>query len=315
MSGTRRARLTRREQLSAAIAVFTFESLEAPFTGLEAGAHVELRLGPDLVRSYSLVDWDTAGRWVQVAVQAEPRGRGGSLAVHRLQPGDELTLTDTRNNFPLATSERPVVLIGGGIGVTPIYAMARALARLGRHFEVYYFVRTEDLAAFHGHLLELGLGERYLLHRDDVDGLPDFTALLRERPPDTVYQVCGPEAMLEAVQVASRNLGRGIVTFERFGPARPAVTDDDHPFDVVIASTGQELPVPVGRSILSVLRQAGHDIDYSCAEGTCGTCIIDVLDGEIEHRDVVLDDDEKAAGDCLCVCVSRARGPRLVLDL
>src|SRR3712207_844313 len=122
MTPTVKARLASKVELSSDVCAFTFESTEAPFGGLAPGAHVDVHLDADLVRQYSLTDWDPAGRWLSVAVKREPAGRGGSVAMHGLQVGDLLEVAGPRNNLPLVGDDRPVVLIGGGIGITPLYA-------------------------------------------------------------------------------------------------------------------------------------------------------------------------------------------------
>ncbi len=310
------ARLVARDQLSVDTCWLTFEAVDGAFAGMSPGAHVDLHLGGDLRRSYSLTDWSDDGTQISVAVKREPEGRGGSVAAHALGIGDVLPIAGPRNNFALE-GDGPVVLLGGGIGVTPIYAMAKFLAEQGRDFEVRYYVRGRDLAAFDTALTALDLGDRYTLHCDDVDGLPDFWDLLEARPADTRYYVCGPEVMLNAVEKTSEELERGTVVFERFAavPGRIEGDHEDHPFEVVLSSTGEAHTIPSDSTILQVLRSAGHDVDYACGEGTCGTCILDVVEGEVDHRDSILTDEEKAVGDCLCICVSRARGSRLVLEL
>lgn len=314
MPATVQARLVGRVPLSSDVCTLTFETA-GPLGQLEPGAHVDLHLPGDLVRSYSLVDWDDSGRRVTVAVKEEPQGRGGSLAAHRLEVGGLVELGGPRNNFPLGAIGRAVMMLAGGIGVTPLYAMARALTSAGRPFELHYYVRSRDLAAFDGRLRALELGERYRLHCDDEDGFPDFWQLLADRRADTHYYVCGPELMLNAVLKAADELQRGVVHFERFAAASPGEDVVDEAFSIVLDRSGEVLTVPADRSILEVLRGTGRDVEYSCGEGTCGSCILDVLDGDIDHRDGILTDEEKAAGDCLCICVSRAAGPTLVLDL
>lgn len=313
---TTRAGLLRREQLSDDVCLLTFAAESGRFRGCEPGAHVSVHLGPDLVRSYSLTHWTPDGAELTVAVKAERDGRGGSLAMHRLVPGAIVELSGPRNNFPVATPEAtPIVLLAGGIGVTPLYAIARSLTAAGRGFELHYLTRSASEAAFDRLLGDLGLAERYLPHHDDTDGLLDLVALLGRQPAETHYYVCGPEPMLAAVQEASSTLGRGVVHFERFTAVEIDSAAPQTGFVVALASTGEEHQIPEDRSILQVLRDAGHDIDYACSEGTCGTCITDVLEGEIDHRDSILTPEEQAEGDCMCLCVSRACSARLVLDL
>jgi vanillate O-demethylase ferredoxin subunit len=308
-------RLLQIDDLSADVRALTL-GVEGPgLVGLEAGAHLDVHLGTSLIRQYSVVDWATDGSWVSIAVKREAEGRGGSVAMHALAVGDRLDVSGPRNNFPLVSGAEPVVLLAGGIGVTPVYAMARALQQAGRPFEVHYFVRSKQHAAFDARLAALGLDGDYLLHCDDTEGFPDFFALLKSYPADVQLYVCGPEVMLNAVQKASTELGVGTVHFERFAALPFDHEGDERAFQVVVSSTGQTLDVPAETSILDVLRDAGHDVDWGCSEGVCGTCITDVLDGVPDHRDSILTEDEREAGDCLCICVSRAQSDRLVLDL
>ena len=301
--------------LSDDVTRFTFAAVDAPFPDCAAGAHVDVHLPDGTIRNYSLIDWEPAGRRLSIAVKLEPAGRGGSIAVHALDIGCVLQVSRPRNNFSLRTGREPIVLIGGGIGITPLYAMACVLEAAARPFEVHYMVRTHALAAFDGLLRSLELGEGYQLHCDDADGLPEFQSLLKAHPSDTHYYVCGPEVMLDAVQRACADLRRGTVFFERFSAAPQADSGPMESFHVAVRSTGEELEVPADESILEVLRRAGHHVDYACSEGACGTCITDVLEGEIDHRDSILTDEERSEGDCMCICVSRARCARLVLDL
>lgn len=309
------AQLVRRVEMSDDISSFTLAATDGPLRGCEAGAHIDVHLPNGMIRNYSLTDWDVAGAWVSIAVKKEPAGRGGSIAMHSLGTGELLPIAGPRNNFPLVTDSEPIVLLGAGIGITPLYAMASVLQDRGSWFDLHYLVRTRALAAFDDSLVALGLGDRYHLHCDDVDGQPDFMDLLERYPQDTHYYVCGPEVMLNAVRKASEERGRGTVFFERFAGATGIHDGAERAFRVALSSTGEELEIPADKSILQVLREAGHDLDYACSEGVCGTCIVDVLDGEVDHRDSVLTEDEQLAGDCMCVCVSRARCARLVLDL
>lgn len=316
MGNILRARLVEKRRLSSDVCWFTFESLERPFTSLEPGAHIDVHLGPNLVRNYSLCAWDHTGSWLSVAVKREPEGRGGSVAMHNLDIGTQVQLGGPRNHFPLLTGPEPIVLVAGGIGITPLYAMATELRRSGRDFSLHYMVRNRELAAFSEDLNGLHLGTRYRLHCADIEGIPDFRALVETYPASTQYYVCGPGPMLDGFLQASHATGRGTVYFERFAPAPTGgPKTDNRSFEIVLKSSGDVFQVPEDRSILHVLRQAGYDIDYSCAEGLCGTCITDVIDGEIDHRDHVLTDDERKAGDCMCICVSRAKSNRLTLDL
>jgi vanillate O-demethylase ferredoxin subunit len=315
MAGVVNARVVERVSLSSEVCGLTLERVLGRFAGLEAGAHIDVHLDDDTVRQYSLTEWDEDGRRVSVAVKREPDGRGGSLAMHALAVGDVVPISDPRNNFRLAEGDKPRVLVAGGIGITPLYAMARALSADGLPFDLHYMVRSRSLAAFDGDLRALGLGEAYHLSCDDEDGIPDFMRLVERYPRDTRFYVCGPEVMLTAMQKASEELAIGSVSFERFAAVPSTESVDTRSFQLVLNSSEEVYDVPADRSILQVLREAGRDVDWGCTEGVCGTCITDVLEGDIEHRDSILSDEEQQAGDCMCICVSRAKGSRLVLDL
>lgn len=310
-----RVRLTKKNYLSDEICNFTFETVDGVYKSLEAGCHVDVFLGPELVRNYSVWDWDNSGKSLSVAVKREDLGRGGSLAMHNLEEGMELDLGGPRNNFPLQSDNAPIVLIGGGIGVTPIYSMACALQSAGRDFVVYYLVRSREYAAFDSLFQALELGDKYHLYCSDSDGFLDFDAFVSGHPKDTHYYICGPEPLLSRLQEVSAEQQRGTVYFERFAAPVEQTEHENKAFTVVINSTGEKLAVPADQSILSVLQAKGFPIHYGCSSGLCGSCITDVLEGEIEHRDHVLDEGEHQAGDCMCVCVSRAKSDVLVLDL
>ncbi|WP_016854236.1 PDR/VanB family oxidoreductase [Halomonas smyrnensis] len=315
MIDTVRGRLVKKEPLSSDICSFTFESIGSGFTGLEAGSHVDVVLGPELIRNYSVWEWGEGGDYLSVAVKREDDGRGGSIAMHELAVGAEVKLGGPRNNFPIVSDSQPIVLIGGGIGITPIYAMACALQQAGRDFEVYYLVRSHEMAAFDPMFKKLELGDCYHLHCDDTDGFVDFGDLIGAHPAETHYYVCGPEALLEIIRKASADHERGTVFFERFSPVNEERSNPNSAFEVIIHSSQEIIRVMEDQSILSALRDRGYTVDFSCSNGLCGSCITDVLEGEIDHRDSVLDDEERDSGDCMCICVSRAISGRLVLDL
>ena len=307
------ARVVGKDRCSDEVCALTLERETGSFTALEPGAHIDVHLDGDVVRQYSLTDWNAAGTRLSIAVKVEPEGRGGSQAMHALDVGDTVLVAGPRNHFRMIDDDRPRVLVAGGIGITPLYAMARALHASGTAFALHYLVRTRSLAIFDEELRGLD-APGYALHCDDEHGIPDFHRLVASHPADVRFYVCGPEIVLTSVQKACEELGRGSVHFERFA-AVPHEAEEARAFEVVVASTGQSYAVGPEESILGVLRDAGQDVEWGCSEGVCGTCITDVLEGEIEHLDSVLTDEEHEAQDCMCLCVSRARGPRLVLDL
>ena len=274
------------------------------------GAHVDLRLGPGLVRQYSLCG-DPADRqhW-QVAVLLEPDGRGGSRFVHeRLTPGTPVPVDGPRNHFELADSPA-YLFIAGGIGITPIVPMLAAAEAAGRRWRLLYGGRRRSSMAFLDRLT--GYGDRVSVRPQDTGGLLDLS-LLDDPRPDTLVYCCGPEPLLAAVEARCAGWPAGSLRTERF--TAPEVTGPDRDFEVVLAVSGRTVHVPAGVSILKAVTEAGVPVLSSCAEGTCGTCETVVLDGEPEHRDAVLTEAERATGDIMMICVSRCRTGRLTLDL
>ncbi|MEU5595737.1 PDR/VanB family oxidoreductase [Streptomyces sp. NPDC020298] len=275
----------------------------------EPGAHVDVLLGPDLERQYSLCG-DPADRAVwRVAVLREPDGRGGSAYVHeQVGPGDKVRVRGPRNHFPLQPATR-YRFVAGGIGITPILPMLAAAEAAGAEWTLLYGGRARGSMAFTGELARYG--DRVTIAPQDETGLLDLGPVLDGLPDGTLVYCCGPGALLDAVE---ERCPAGVLRVERFQPKEQPVGDDGE-FEVELARSGRTLTVPVGVSVLDTVRAAGVEVLYSCTEGTCGTCETDVLEGTPDHRDSVLGEDERASGETMMICVSRCRGVRLVLDL
>ncbi|MEW9528702.1 2Fe-2S iron-sulfur cluster-binding protein [Microbispora sp. NPDC049125] len=285
-----------------------------PLPAWTPGAHVDLLLAPGLVRQYSLCG-DPRDRSVfQVAVLREAAGRGGSEHVHdRLAEGDTLRARGPRNRFALVDSPR-YLFIAGGIGVTPILPMIAEADARGADWRLVYGGRTRASMAFADQLARDHPGRVELCPQDET-GLLDLDLLLGVPRTDTVVYCCGPEPLLVAAGERCASWPEGALRVERFVPA---AKDDDEPsaaFEVELTLTGTTLTVPPDRSILEVVEEAGVPVLSSCREGTCGTCETTVLDGVPDHRDFLLTEEERAAGDIMFICVSRARSPRLVLEI
>lgn len=288
----------------------------------EAGAHLEVRVpGPgDFLRSYSLCnDPEETHRYV-IAVARDAKGRGGSTAMHeRVHEGDVLEVKAPRNNFPLLFA-RSYVLVAGGIGITPMLSMARALQRTGADYTLHYCAREPGRAAFHELLSQAPFAERVRFSFDGGDparGL-DVKGLLATRLPGARLYCCGPTGLMKAVRDAA-TLHRWPwekVHFESFTAegTSAATGREEQGFEVTIRSTGQVLQVPAGQSVLNVLRRNGVRIPSDCEAGTCGTCVTRVCAGQPDHRDTFFQA-EPAGDQRMLVCVSRARSKRLVLDL
>ncbi len=282
----------------------------------EPGAHLEIELPNGLIRHYSLTnDWRERDRYV-IGVGRASHGRGGSEFLHRsVRCGLPLTSSVPRNNFPLDPGAASYLFIAGGIGVTPILSMIRWCEAQGRSWRLVYAARNGQRAAFYETLREFGA--RVHFHFDDqARGVLDVRRWLAdERSGEHVY-CCGPQALMQAVQSQALNRPAQNVHFEYFAaPDAAAPSTCAGAFRIDLRRTGKSLPVPADRSILEVLEANGIAVPFSCREGMCGTCETAVCQGEIEHRDHVLSQDQRAAGKSMLVCVSRARSPVLVLDL
>lgn len=281
----------------------------------EPGAHIDLVLRDDLIRQYSLCGHTGDGAHFEVAVLREELGRGGSLRVHdQVSEGDVLRVLGPRNHFQLVDA-KTYVFVAGGIGITPILPMIRAVAARGADWRLIYGGRTRNTMAFRDQLAA-NYPDRVEIRPQDETGLLDVTGIVDDLVgvADAVVYCCGPEPLLAAVEdaCASRAVALRV---ERFSPKADALDGPCDAFEIELARTGISLSVPEDCSIIEVLEEAGIQVPFSCEEGICGTCRTTVLAGVPDHRDSVLTAEEHAAGDSMTVCVSRSRSPRLVLDL
>lgn len=277
------------------------------------GAHIDLVLPNGITRQYSLCGdrWDAYS--YRVGVLREPAGRGGSEFVHNsLRVGDLVGVGGPRNNFALAPAPR-YLFIAGGIGITPILPMIGQADMLDADWRLLYGGRSRSSMAFQDELARYP--DRVRLVPQDEEGLLDIAGFLGEPRADVRVYCCGPAPLLAALAVATERWPRHAVRTERFVAAEVAAPARDTPFEIELARTGRTVAVGPRQSVLEAVRQAGVEVLSSCRQGVCGTCETGVLAGEPDHRDSILDDDERRAGDCMFVCVSRSRGERLVLDL
>jgi ferredoxin-NADP reductase len=271
----------------------------------QPGAHVDLLMPDGLVRQYSLCGDPADDRTWRLGVLRE--GPGSTFVHERLNVGDKLLTRGPRNHFALEDAPG-YLFLAGGIGITPILPMVAAADAAGADWRLLYGGRQRAAMAFLDDLARYG--ERVEVRPQDEFGLPDLDAALSGLREGTLVYCCGPEPMLAAVE---ERCPRGTLRTERFS-AKP-VTGPDEAFEIELSLTGRTLRVEQGRSILETVEEAGVTVLSSCREGTCGTCETPVLDGEPDHRDSVLTDDERADGGFMMICVSRAKGPRLVLEL
>ena len=282
------------------------------------GAHVDLVLDNGLTRQYSLCGdrWDA--HTYRVGVLLEPASRGGSSYVHeQLQPGHVVGLGGPRNNFPLVPAES-YLFVAGGIGITPMLPMIRQADLLGADWRLLYGGRTRGSMAFldelevHGDQVH---GDQVQVRPQDEFGLLDLPGFLGAPRPGTPVYACGPGPLLTAMGAACAEWPSRALRTERFVAAEQGAPVRTAPFEVELRRSGRTVTVPPDVSVLEAVAAAGVEVLSSCRQGTCGTCETDVLAGVPDHRDSLLDDDERAANDCMYPCVSRSCSDRLVLDL
>jgi ferredoxin-NADP reductase len=293
--------------------LFEFESVDGsnvPPAG--AGAHISLHLPNDMVRLYSLVHPVENGNRYTIGVKRDPGGRGGSVCLHDMvRVGSVLKIGAPRNNFALNEAVDHSVLIAGGIGITPIWSMAQRLTELGRSFEVHYACRDRRDVAFSDVISTL---PKASIHVDaEAAGFLDIGTIVERAPAGSHFYCCGPGPMLDTFEARTSALAPEQVHLERFAPAKAPALDGD--FVIELADSGQEFAVPKGQSILTVLRDAGFSLDFSCEMGICGACQVRVLHGVPDHKDMVLSDEEKERGDTMMICCSGSKSPRLTLAL
>jgi ferredoxin-NADP reductase len=281
----------------------------------EPGAHVDLVLKSGKIRQYSLCGDPADPARYRIAVLREGAGRGGSLELHAsATKGVTLAARGPRNHFELVEAPQ-YLFLAGGIGVTPILPMIRAADRASRPWRLVYGGRSRATMGFVTEIDEWHGGEVKLMPQDEC-GLPDIDALLSETRLGIAIYACGPAGMLKEVEAAANRYGlRGALHIERFSAPEGNIQVNNQAFEVELRQSGLILHVPADRSLGSVLQDADIPVSLSCQEGYCGSCETRVLDGEPDHRDSVLNEEEKAESRTMMVCVGRARSPRLVLDL
>jgi len=287
-----------------------------PFT---PGSHIDVHLGSGLVRQYSLCNPPSERhRYVVAVLKEEGGGRGGSRRLHEtLHVQDRIKVSVPRNHFELAADGKYNVLIGGGIGITPLMAMAHALDDAGINFELHYCAKASEYAAFKEEMAALNKDGRVRYHFDGIDPAKHLNVakLLSQYTQGTHVYYCGPSGFMAACAAAAEHWPSGTVHSEHFKPTeQPKHRPDDLGTAYVeIASTGQKFEIPSHKSLADALNELGIEVPTSCVSGLCGTCKVRYLKGEVDHHDYILSEDERAS--CLTTCVSRPKSGVLVLDL
>ena len=306
----------RKWQTADGVIGFELAARDGHLPTFQPGAHIDVHLPNGLIRQYSITNGPGDLMSYVIGVKAESASKGGSkVLVETVREGDVLAISEPRNNFPLRRDATRTVLIAGGIGITPLLSMARFLDKSSLPYELHYFVRAGESLAFRAELE--ALHGKIVLHigvaRTEI-ATTIATALGAWSRAQHVY-VCGPSAMLETVRSTATDQGwpDEAIHFEYF--KNDKVIDDSSSFEVELARSAMTLHIPSGKTILEVMREAGLTVPSSCEQGACGTCLCTVIEGEVDHQDVYLNDSEKASNTAMLTCVSRAKSARLVLDL
>ncbi|MFH5254706.1 PDR/VanB family oxidoreductase [Burkholderia semiarida] len=295
-----------------------------PFDAYEPGAHIDVTAPSGITRQYSLCGNPDERRSYLFAVKKETHSRGGSRSLHDdVSVGAELSIGTPRNLFRLTDAASEHVLVAAGIGITPLLSMAYALNRRGARYRLHYFARSRDHAAFVDELSAEPFASHVTFHYG-VE--PDTLAAELGRCMESIdlsahVYTCGPGPFMDAVVAAAvTHVPEDAIHLERFAaePSAAVTAADDAAadgFEVRLQRSGQSVRVAPDTSIVDALAKIGIEVDTSCGEGVCGTCMVPVLDGEPDHRDHCLSKAERASNTVICCCVSRARSPVLVLDL
>jgi ferredoxin-NADP reductase len=294
--------------------LYEFTRLDGkPLPSYQPGAHIDLHLPNGLIRQYSLIEADPDPASYRVGIKRDPASRGGSRHIHDdLRVGKSLKISPPRNNFALVEDASHVVLLAGGIGITPIWCMVQRLNKLGRPWTLHYACRSRADMAFLQSLEAMAPAQ---FHFDEESGgkFLDVAAIIAAAPKDAHLYCCGPTPMLKAFETATENWPREQVHIEYFTPKQEAAKAGG--FTVELARSGKAFVIPEGKSILQVLLDAGVDVDYSCELGICGACEQRVISGIPEHRDAILTEEEQASNTKVMICCAGCKSDRLVLDL
>ncbi|SAL63928.1 ferredoxin [Caballeronia arvi] len=319
-TATLEVKISRKWEEAQGICAFEFTSGNGsalpPFS---AGSHIDVHLPGGHIRQYSLCNNPNESNRYRIAVLRDADGRGGSKAIHDLvHEGDTLKISEPKNHFPLAHEAQSHLLLAGGIGITPILCMAERLHCAGETFEMHYCARSPQRTAFVSRIMSSELGKSVSIHFDDGEPEQKFnlSATLKQASEGAHLYVCGPRGFMDAVLAEARQQGwpEDRLHYEFFG----AVVEQevgDATFQVKLASSGLTVDVPPGCTVVEALAEKGVEVLTSCEQGVCGTCLTRVLEGQPDHRDSYLTDDEKAACDQFLPCCSRSKTPVLILDL
>jgi vanillate O-demethylase ferredoxin subunit len=312
--------VSRKASVAEGICSFELQALDgAPLPPFTAGAHIDVHTPAGVTRQYSLCNPPEERHRYVIGVLKDPQSRGGSQAMHeQLQQGQSLTISEPRNLFPLAENGKKHLLFAGGIGITPMLAMAYELSQRGVDFELHYSFRAQANAAFFDVVNEAPFASQVVLYDNAATPAAklDAACVLAQPEAGVHLYVCGPTGFMDYVLSTAAAQGWPAEQVHReFFSAAPVEHDADQPFEVELAKSGLTFHIPADRSVFEVLDEAGIEIETSCEQGICGACVTRVLQGTPDHRDQFMTDKEHALNDRFTPCCSRAKTPRLLLDL
>ena len=299
------------------IAVMEFESAtSATLPKVEAGAHIDVHLPNGMVRQYSLCQNPNDEGKFRLGILRDPESRGGSIsAFDEIKDGMQIQVSEPKNLFPLLKAKHSV-LIGGGIGITPLITMAYQLAHEGESFELHYCGASPEKCAFVDEIKNGELAQYTTFHfkSEGASHRAFFESAIKDIDLESHIYTCGPVGFMDWVinLATTHDFPEQQIQKEYFQVETDTSGDS---FEVVAERSGKIIMVEAGETILQALAKEGIEIEMSCEQGVCGTCMCDVIEGEPDHRDVYFTDEEKASNEQILVCCSRSKTPRLVLDI
>ncbi|MAK92535.1 MAG: ferredoxin--NADP(+) reductase [Oleibacter sp.] len=302
-------KVSERHALTPLISRFRLESADgSPLPAFTAGSHIEVQITPELNRAYSLCSDPAQRGYYDIAVRREDEGRGGSKALHALAlPGAEFQVSAPNNCFPLEQRAAHHLLIGGGVGLTPLMAMAHELAAKGEDFSIIACASDETSLPFAAELAASGWDVTTLF---GVRSCMDLSTVLSSLPGGTHVYCCGPNGFIDLVREQCSMLPAGCWHEESFAPLENLA---DKGYELYLSESDLTVPVAAGSSMLAALRQAGIHVDTTCEQGICGSCVVAWKDGDPEHHDQCLEDEERE--EYVALCCGGCRSERLTLEL
>lgn len=282
-----------------------------------AGAHIRVKLPSGKIRSYSLINSPHERSRYQIAVKKDQHGNGGSIEMHQLNVGDQLEISPPKNNFVLYENVKRYILISGGIGITPLLSMAHRLDALEKRFEFHICVQSKEALPFLHELSHWPFAPMIEVHYDKK-GKPSIALdrVLSHPGKDSLIYCCGPSGLNQLVKSYAIEHGwePSQIKQELFAVDQ-STNKAPESFDLELRKSGKTITIPADRTIIDMVELVNVPVKYACLQGTCGSCITDVISGEVDHRDAVLSEAEKLSNKKICLCVSRARNESLVIDL